>query len=368
MKLKLSIALLSLAAIAFSSTSSFAAAGSIYTLSNASSGNTVMIFNRSVNGQISAAGAVSTGGLGTGAGLGNQGALAMDADNRFLFAVNAGSDNVSVLKIQNNGLQLLGITPAGGQHPISLTVSHGILYVLNNGAAVGGTDTIAGFAVSNGGRLTPVVSGLPLSAASVGPAEISFNNDGNVLVVTEKATNNVDVFSVDDHGVAVGPTVVASVAQTPYGFAFGKRNEVFVSDAFGGATGAGAVSSYFATAKTLQTISNAVPDLQSAPCWVVVTPDGRFVYTTNTATGNVSGYAVGFSGMLHLLNADGQTASTGTASMPLDVAISNDARYLYVLTPGTSNVQGFVIGLNGSLTPLTQAIGIPASASGLIAR
>ena len=368
MKLKLGIVLLSLAAIAFSSVSSFAAAGAIYTLNNSSSGNAVLVFSRSANGAMSSAGTVSTGGLGSGAGLGNQGALAIDANNSFLFAVNAGSDNVSVFRIQDNGLRLAGVTASGGKHPISLTVSRGILYVLNNGAAVGGSDTIAGFAVGGNGRLTPIVSGLPLSAASVGPAQIGFNNDGNLLLVAEKATNSIDVFSVDDDGVAIGPSVVPSSAQTPFGFAFGKRNQVFVSDAFAGATGAGAVTSYVASGKTLQTVSNAAPDLQTAPCWVVLTADGRFAYTTNTASGNVSGYAVGFNGNLHLLNADGLTASTGTGSTPLDAAISNDARYLYVLTPGTGNIQGFFIALDGSLTPLSQAAGIPLSASGLIAR
>ena len=369
MKLKLGVALLSLAAIALSSVSAVAATGAIYTLSNSTSGNAVLIFSRSAEGQVSPAGTVSTGGLGSGAGLGSQGSLAIDANNHFLFAVNAGSDNISAFRILDNGLELVGVTPSGGKHPISLTVSRGILYVLNNGAAAGGTDTIAGFAVGVRGRLTPIVHGLPLSAASVGPAQIGFNNDGNLLLVTEKATNSIDVFSVEDDGVAIGPTVMPSAGQTPFGFAFGKRNQVLVSDAFGGAANAGAVTSYLVSAdQTLRTITNAAPDQQSAPCWVVVTSDGRFAYTTNTGSGNVSGYAVGFHGRLHLLNADGLAASTGTGSTPLDAAISNDARYLYVLTPGTSNIQGFFIALDGSLTPLSQATGIPSSASGLIAR
>ena len=369
MKLKLSIASLSLAAIAFCSVHAFAAAGAIYTLNNSSAGNAVLVFSRSADGQISPAGTVSTGGLGSGGGLGNQGAIAIDANNAFLFAVNAGSDDISAFRIEENSLRLAGVTASGGKHPISLTVSRGILYVLNNGAATGGSDTIAGFAVANNGRLTPIMSGLPLSGTSVGPAQIAFNNDGNLLLVAEKATNSLDLFSVDDDGVAIGPTVVPSAGQTPFGFAFGKRNEVFVSDAFGGAANAGAVTSYLvSTSQNVKTISNAVPDKQSAPCWVVLTSDGRFAYTTNTGSGNVSGYAVGFSGKLKLLNADGVTASTGTGSKPLDAAISNDAKYLYVLTPGSSNIQGFVIALDGSLTPLSQAAGIPSSASGLIAR
>jgi len=369
MKSKLSCALLFAIAVSLNTLSAYAAAGAVYTLNNSSSGNAVLVFSRSADGEISSVGTFSTGGTGTGKGLGNQGALAIDAGDRFLFAVNAGSDNISVFRITENGLHLVDLAPSGGNRPISLTVNRNILYVLNNGGAVGGNDTIAGFGVGENGHLRPIVTGLPLSAASVGPAQIGFNADGNVLLVTEKTTNNIDLFSVDNSGVAVGPAVVSSAGQTPFGFAFGKRNEVFVSEAFGGAANAGAVSSYAVSDEgTLRTISGVAADNQSAPCWVVLTSDGRFAYTTNTGSGTISGYAVAFSGALHLLNADGKTANTGSGSTPLDAAISTDARFLYVLTPGTSNIQGFVISSDGSLTSVSQATGIPSSASGLAAR
>jgi 6-phosphogluconolactonase len=368
MKTKLGFALMILA-VALGSLPAFAQAGAVYTLNNSSSGNAVLVFSRSADGSISPAGTFSTGGTGTGKGLGNQAALAIDAANRFLFAVNAGSDNISVLRITENGLALVDLVPSGGKQPISLSVSRNVLYVLNNGAAVGSTDTVAGFAVSPNGHLKPIVSGLSLSGPSVGPAQIGFNADGNVLLVTEKNTNNIDVFAVDDDGVAVGPTVVPSAGKTPFGFAFGKRNQVFVSDAFGGATSGGAVSSYAVPEQgVLQTIRGVAADKQTAPCWVALTSDGRFAYTTNTGSGTVSGFSVGFNGGLRLLNANGQTANTGSGSTPLDAAVSNDDRFLYVLTPGTSNIQGFSISPDGSLNSSTQAIGIPTSASGLIAR
>src|SRR6266496_5392779 len=217
MKSKLSFALL-LTAVVLSSLPSLAVAGAVYTLNNSSSGNAVLAFSRSADGQIVFAGMVATGGTGTGAGLGNQGALAIDAANQFLFAVNAGSNDISVFRIRENGLRLVDRVTSGGKQPISLTVSRKILYVLNNGGAVGGSDTIAGFAVGANGHLKPIVSGLPLSAASVGPAQIGFNVDGDLLLVAEKSTNNIDVFTVDDDGVAVGSTVVPSAGQTPFGF------------------------------------------------------------------------------------------------------------------------------------------------------
>lgn len=369
MKLKLGFALLLTALVVLSGLPSFAAAGAVYTLNNSSSGNAILVFSRSADGQILRTGMIPTGGTGTGKGLGNQGALAIDAANEFLFAVNAGSDDISVFRIGENSLRLVDRIPSRGKRPISLTVSRKVVYVLNNGGAAGGSDNIAGFAVGANGHLKPIVSGLLLSAASVGPAQIGFNTDGNLLLVTEKMTSNIDIFSVDDDGVAVGPTVVSSAGQTPFGFAFGKRNELFVSDAFGGAANAGALSSYFTSDnRILRTITGVAADRQTAPCWVVLTNDARFAYTTNTGSGNVSGYRVGFNGALQLLNADGLTANTGTGSTPLDAAISNDSRFLYILTPGTANIQGFDISLDGSLTPLSQVSGIPTSASGLVAR
>jgi 6-phosphogluconolactonase len=367
MKFKLGFGLLVGVVVALSITA-YAAPGAVYTLSNSSSGNAVLVFGRAANGQLSPGGAFPTGGLGSGKGLGNQGALAIDEGNRFLFAVNPASNSITVFRIQENSLQWVEAGPSGGIFPISLSVNHRILYVLNNGAAAGGTDTIAGFSVSHEGHLTPIVSGLPLSGANVGPAQIGFDADGDVLLVTEKNTNKLDLYSVNADGVASGPTVFPSAGQTPFGFAFGKRNQVFVSDAFGGAANAGAVSSYRVTDGGLQTITDVAADKQSAPCWVVLTSDGRFAYTTNTGSGSVSGYRVGFNGALQLLNSNGITASTGAGSSPLDAAFSNNGRYLYVLTPGTSNIQGFLLGSDGSLTPLTQATGSPSSASGLVAR
>src|SRR5690242_13427879 len=127
MNLKLSFALLLTALVVLSSLPSLAAAGAVYTLSNSSGGNAILVFSRSADGQISSAGMFATGGTGTGKGLGNQGALAIDAANRFLFAVNAGSDNISVFRILQNGLHLVDVVPSGGKQPISLTVSRDIL-------------------------------------------------------------------------------------------------------------------------------------------------------------------------------------------------------------------------------------------------
>jgi 6-phosphogluconolactonase (cycloisomerase 2 family) len=368
MKLKLSVTLLG-TVIALGSVSRYAVAGAVYTMSNSSTANAVLLFNRSSDGQLSPAGIFPTGGRGSGGGLGNQGGLAIDDEKGLLFAVNAGSNSISVFRITEDGLQLENVAGSNGIRPISVTVNHKILYVLNNGAAVGGSDSIAGFKIGKNGELSSIISEISLSAPSVGPAQIGFNADGDVLMVTEKNTNKIDLFSVDNVGVASGPQVVASAGNTPFGFAFGKRDQVFVSDAFGGAANAGAVSSYKVTGEQgLETIVPVANDKQSAPCWVVVTNDGRFTYTTNTGSGTISGYRIGFDGSLRLLNEDGETAETGKGSTPIDAALTNNSRFLYVLTPGSQSIQGFDIASDGALSPITQASGIPSSANGLVAR
>ena len=341
MNSKLRIAAGLIFAIAIAALPAYAAAGAVYTESNASAGNFIKIFNRSETGQLSPVltGTFPTGGKGTGVGLGSQGALAIDDSSRFLFAVNAGSDSISVFRITEAGLSLVEVDGSNGKHPTSLTVKRNLLYVLNSGGAVNDVDTVAGFAVAENGHLTSIVSGLHLSGTSVTPEQISFNPDGDLLAVTEKVGNNIDLFPVDNNGVASGPNIFPSAGQNPYGFAFGNRGQLIVSDAVGGATNAGDVSSYLTSRMgTLQTISGAVADNQTAPCWILLSADGRYAYTTNTGSGSVSSYTVGFNGNLQLLNP--VAANTGPNSGPLDETISKDSRFIYVLTPDSGKHPG----------------------------
>ncbi len=174
------------------------------------------------------------------------------------------------------------------------------------------------------GKLTPLPgSTRPLSADMTAPAQVSFSPDGSVLVVTETDTNLLDTFTVDRMGVAEGPMTYVSEGTTPFGFAFGKRSQIFVSEAV-----SGSISSYRLDDEgTLQVISPAVPTHQAAACWVVVTNDGRFAYTTNAGSGSISGFLVGPDSSLLLLDADGRTGDTGEGSAPIDMALSGNNRF-----------------------------------------
>ena len=335
----------------------------LYTLSNSTSGNEVIVFAGGGHGGLYPAGSYSTGGLGTGAGLGSQGALVLSGG--FLFAVNAGSDEVSVLRVGRHGLTLTDKVASGGTTPISLTVHGHLLYVLN----AGGSGNITGFRVSQSGKLTPISgSTQPLSGSAVGPAQIEFNPWGRILVVTEKATNSITTYVVGFDGKAGAPNTQPSAGDTPYGFEFDNRGHLIVSDAFGGGANAGAMSSYNVNFGGISLISGPIADSQTAPCWVVVTKNGRFAYTSNTGTANISGYRIGHRGTLRLFNDGGNTASTGAGSKPIDMAVSGNSQYLYCLNSGNQSISVFRIDNgHGRLFSVQTVSGLPAGGVGLAA-
>jgi len=342
-----------------------AAAGQIYTQTNGAAGNQVVLYNRAADGSLSAGGSFWTGGNGTGAGLGNQSALALNSSGRFLLVVNAGSNEISSFVVRRDGtLDLVGHWSSGGTMPISLSIHGNIVYVVN----AGGSGNIAGFTMSPRGVLSPIAgSTLPLSTGASGPAQISFSPNGRVLVVTEKATNSLSVYRVASNGSVTGPSVVPSNGATPFGFAF-YGPVLVVSEAFGGAADASAASSYEVHANgSISTITASAPTTETAACWIVFSIDGKYAYTTNAGSGTISGYAV-HNGALTLLDADGVTASTGAGSTPLDMTVSPDGAYLYVLLAGSSAIDVFAINADGSLTAVPGGAATVAGANGLLAR
>lgn len=336
----------------------------VFTLSNSSAENEVIMFKRAGNGRLQNMGSFSTGGKGTGAGLGSQGSLVLDRN--LLFAVNAGSNDVSVLFVDGNRLSLVDKKPSGGTMPISLTVHGNLLYVLN----AGGTGNVAGFRINNRkGTITLIPGSMkPLSSGAAQPAQIEFSPNGRELVVTEKATNAIDTYVVGYDGVITGPTTQASAGNTPYGFEFDKRGHLIVSDANGGGALAGAMSSYNISPGGISLISGPVANYQTAPCWVVITKNGKFAYTTNTGTSNISGYKISRRGSITLFNDGGNTASTGQGSNPIDMAVSNNSRYLYALSEGTNTISVYRINnRNGRLFHIQTINGLSTGSVGLAA-
>ena len=328
--------------------------GHVYVLSNQPAGNAVLDYARAADGTLSGPVSTPTGGTGTGGNLGSQGSIVLDGDD--LYAVNAGSNSVSRFSVERNGLVWKATAPSGGTMPISLTVHDHLLYVLNGGAPT----SISGFD-THGDGLTPIPgSTRAMGPAATGPAEISFNRNGNVLVVTEKTTSTIETFYVD-HDTPDNAAVFSATGNTPFGFDWDKRGNLLTSNASGSA------SSYSVSREgRVNVISGAVATGQAAPCWLAASKDSRYAYTANGGSGTITGFTIGNDGSLALLTPGGVNANLGTGSHPLDTTATKDG-YLYNLTDGLHRISGFSIGDDGGLTSAGFVGGLPVGAAGIAA-
>ncbi len=344
-------------------------------ISNDPAGNAVLAFQLA-NDQLTFVGSVPTGGTGTGGrepdfALGNAHPLQLSEDGRLMFVVNPGSNDISVFSVTNNALTLLNRVSSGGQQPLSVAVHGDLVYVLNGGGNVGGTDNITGFRAGADGRLTQISNSTqPLSAAATAPAEIGFSPNGKVLVVTEKATNNLDTYVVGDDGHATGPIVTASGVITPFGFDVGNRNQLFLADDFNDAPGLGAMSTFtIADDGTLHLVSSVVQAHESGACWVSLHKGGRFALLQDTVSGVISVYSVN--------KEDGSVTFAHSFPSPFastDLDFSHDGQFLFTVSPD-ENLQGSPGVLawrfnpdDGTVTFLSSVRGLPRTIDGLIAR
>lgn len=329
----------------------------VYTLSNQVTGNSVIAFERRSDGTLQLEDSFAAGGIGTGSGLGSQGALSLSHDHNWLLAVNAGSNEVSAFRVKGHQLQLTSKVPSGGTMPVSITSFQHWVYVLNAGSPA----TIAGFYLSPGGNLVPIANSTRLLNGKVtAPAQISFTQDGTSLVITEKATSKIVSYQVTALGIPGERQELPSASPTPFGFAVGKQGYVFVSEAM-----QSTLSVYQVTGTGIRLVSGPAPDHQKAACWVVLTQDGRYAYVANAASNTISAYRVSASQDVALLNTDGVTAETGNG--PIDEALSNNSRFLYVLNSGSHSIRTFSIHSDGSMQFLSDGEGLPPGAAGLAA-
>jgi 6-phosphogluconolactonase len=352
------ITFLSISGDAFAEDPGQDSSGAVYVLSNQTTANSVLVYRRDASGNLTYSGSFPTGGTGAGTGadpLGSQGSLTLGSG--LLFAVNAGSNDVSMFAVRGTDLILLDRKPSGGQMPVSVAVNGFRVYVVN----AGGTPNISGFAIDPiGGHLVSLPnSQRPLAGGTLAmPADISFDVDGDVLLVSEKGTKLIDTYRLDFQGYASGPISHPSRGVTPFGFSVTNRGYAIVSEA-----GSGAASSYEIDRNAdLELVSGSVALTQNAPCWLVTTQDGRYGYTANAGSGTISSLGIAPDGALNLLN-----PAAGTLAAPLDLAMTGNSKFLYV-RQGTGAVTGFRLASDGVLTQIGSWTGLPAGAQGIAAR
>lgn len=326
--------------------------GFVYVMSNQETGNSVTVFHREVNGDLTRLRTFPTGGLGVGKSydleqasdaVGSQGSLVMSPDRRFLFGVDAGSDTISSLAIDGEDLVLVDRVPSGGFHPVSLTVHENLLFVANTGGPPpneeGDPDaTISGYTVDPGGRLTPIagsIRALPGGPLAL-PSQISFNPAGTLLAVTERQTNFIDVFPVDAYGRPGDPVRTPSNGPAPFTCTFHGPDVLLSTEVVGVNFMLGAVSSYrVAPTGQLTVISGSVNTTEIASCWSadsLLDPD--VTYIANAQSGTVSAVRFDENGAITPFPPDGHLVSTRDSRATQDMAITSDGRFLYVITGG----------------------------------
>ena len=314
----------------------------VYVMTNKSPHNSIATFRRAGDGALTFSHETPTGGSGTGPNgadpLGSQDSLVLSGDGLVLLAVNAGSNEISVLGRRGGALRLLSKAFSGGTFPNSITLSGDLVYVLNS---TGDSPNVTGFRLDVNGRLHWIAT-VDLPSGSAGANDIRFAPDGSELLVTVSATNQILVFRVANDGTAGSPVAQASAGNSPFGIRFGHNSDAIISEA------AGSVSSYQLTgADMLSVISGAVSDTQNATCWISVPRDGKFALVSNTGSGTLSSYSIDANGSLALLNA--VAANPGGA--PIDSALSRDGKFLYVDESAQGKVLIFRLS-DGSLTQL----------------
>src|SRR5215469_10544674 len=337
--------------------------GAVFVMTNAAERNEIIAYKRNADGSLSEGRAFRTGGRGSGGTtdpLGSQGSLTLSQDHSILLAVNAGSGDISAFRVHGADLSLVDRVPCGGSEPVAVAHHGTLVYVVN----AGGTSNVTGFRLDRTGRLRPIPDSIAfLSTGNSGAASLSFSPDGQFLLVTEKLTNNIDAFHVQIDGT-LGPIVInTSVGPGAFAVLFAPNGAALVSET--GPTGghnAAAISSYAVAANgALSAISASVPTLGAATCWQAVTPDSRFVYTSNSGSSTISGFSIATNGALTPLS--GTVVGTlPTGSINLDIAISADGKFLYTLNSGTGTVNIFGINQDGSLTNLGDVGGLSATA------
>lgn len=337
------------------------AEGTVYVQTN-DSPNQVVVFRRATDGTLTRSAEHETGGAGDGQPhLPSQGSVLLAAGGAHLLVTNVGSGDVSAFAVDASGdLRLLGTVPTGPA-PKSVTEHAGLVFVLATG-----TPAVSGFRITEGG-LVAVDGGSHQLAPGSDPAQVGFGPDGSVLVVTERGTDSISTIAVGADGTLGERTTVASSGPTPYGFGVTAGGILVVTEAFRAQKGAAAASSYTLRGTTVTPVTASVGNGRSEICWAVVTPDGRYAFTTNFADGAVSRYVIGDDGSLSLDDAAAGWSEDGRPGLR-DEAITADGGFLYALDADSGSVFGWSVGPDGALTATGSWGGLPLTAAGLAAR
>jgi 6-phosphogluconolactonase (cycloisomerase 2 family) len=325
--------------------------GAVFVQTDDLTHNSVIAYDRAADGHLTRAGTYATGGTGAAeAGavvdpLASQGSLTFDRTHGLLFAVNGGSDTVTVFGVDGSRLVRRQVLSSRGDLPVSVSVVGDLVYVLN--ARGGGS--ITGYRVE-GHQVQPIsgsTRALNLAPNAnpeflQAPSQVVITPDGRAVVVATKTHGNLIVFPLSDGRPAASPVVTPS-GTVPFALSFDRSGNLLVVDATGYA------SSYkVGHDGNLALVSKVGPTGQAAACWTVLV-DGS-LYAANAGSNSITAFT-DHHGQLTIAGAVAATTGAG----PIDIASSVNGRFIYQLTGGSGQVNEYVRGADGSLTMIGTA-------------
>jgi len=351
------IAALAAAALLAGPASAHPQRSAVFVQTDDPAGNTIVAYDRAPDGSLTQAGSYRTGGLGGVLDgsvvdhLASQGSLTYDRASGLLYAVNAGSDTLTVFAVDGDRLVRRQVVPTSGDFPVSVAAHDHLVYVLN--ARGGGS--VQGY-VRAGDHLLPIPAwhralGLDPAATpefTTTPGQVAFTPDARRLIVTTKGNGNaVDVFALDGlGGPAAHPVSTVLPGAVPFAVAFDARGNLALAEA-----GPNAVATFGIDRRgALSPIAQAATG-QAATCWII-SVNGR-LYLSNAGSGSVSA----FNGALAPI---GLTATRGGT---VDAAATPDGRFLYVQTGAAGGVDAFRIAADGTLAP-AGSVTVPGAIGG----
>ncbi len=301
--------------------------GAVYAMDNGETVNNIVAYARANDGSLSLVGSTATEGQGTGPNnvasgpggdtvdpLASNYSLQMSSDNQFLFAVNAGSDQISSFSVNADmSLTHVSTVASGGGDPVSIATSGSTLFVANTNTGVG---DIAPFSIGADGTLSSAGESIALNGR---PTAIVFSPDSNSLVAALVDTNQLQVFSVS--GTSLSQTQLFTYPSSPegrnvanpFGLSAYERGgaefllvgEARVFDADGNAAPQTSSVSTFSlsggavTPVNLDMRTDADNDDTVGPitsCWAITNDDGTLGFTSNTFSNNLSSFTLDDSG------------------------------------------------------------------------
>jgi len=333
----------------------------VFVQTDNTAGNQIVAYDRADSGTLALAGTYNTGGLGgqlTGSvvdHLASQGSLTYDQRSDTLYAVNAGSNTVSVFSVHRDRLALRQVVNSGGTFPVSVTTYGNLVYVVNaeNGGSVQGYVNFFGhlFALPGSNRalgLDPTATPQFVNT----PGQVAFSPDGSKLIVTTKANgSDIDVFGVGRFGsLSPTPVVNSEPGAVPFAISFDAAGHLVIAEA-----GTNALATFVLNPGGTVTPIDTLGTGQSATCWVAQAQG--FFYASNAGSASESQFSDSLGGSLAL--AGQTTTDPGT----VDASASIGGQYLYVQTGGSGIVDEFHVGANGSLAEIG-SVTVPGAVGG----